>query len=173
MFDFWRICLFLFPIDNTHYVYYRVWQPPLCLYKRLSLLWFWIAPMVRWIRCKQCRLCRTVVFSLLCDLEGIDALNFYELAFLWRRVNTLNPRQNGRHFSDDIFKWIFLNENVWIALKISLKFISKVQINNILALVQMMAWHRPGDKPLSEPMMFSLLTHICVSRHQWVKFTKM
>ena len=32
-----------------------------------------------------------------------------------------------------------------------------------------MAWSRPGDKPLSEPMMVSLLTHICVTRPQWVK----
>ena len=31
-----------------------------------------------------------------------------------------------------------------------------------------MAWRRPGDKPLSEPMMVSLLTHICVARPQWV-----
>ena len=31
-----------------------------------------------------------------------------------------------------------------------------------------MAWRRPGDKPLSEPMMVSLLTHICVTRPQWV-----
>ena len=33
--------------------------------------------------------------------------------------NTLRPRQNGRHFPNDIFKWIFLNENVWILFKIS------------------------------------------------------
>ena len=32
-----------------------------------------------------------------------------------------------------------------------------------------MAWRRPGDKPLSEPRMESLLTHICVTRPQWVK----
>ena len=32
-----------------------------------------------------------------------------------------------------------------------------------------MAWRRPGDKPLFEPMMISLLTHICVTRPQWVK----
>ena len=31
-----------------------------------------------------------------------------------------------------------------------------------------MAWRRPGDKPLSEPMMVSLPTHICVTRPQWV-----
>ena len=32
--------------------------------------------------------------------------------------NTLRPRQNERHFADDIFKRIFLNENIWILIKI-------------------------------------------------------
>ena len=27
-----------------------------------------------------------------------------------------------------------------------------------------MAWHQPGDEPLSEPMMVDLLTHVCVTR---------
>ena len=40
-------------------------------------------------------------------------------------------------------------------------------INNIPALVQIMAWRRPGDKPLSEPMMVSLLMHICITQPQW------
>ena len=82
--------------------------------------------------------------------------------------NTLRPRQNGRHFADDIFKYLFLNENVWIPIKISLKFVPKGRINHIPAMVQIMAWRRPGDKPLSEPMMVSLPTHICVTRPQWV-----
>ena len=72
-------------------------------------------------------------------------------------------------FPDDIFKCIFLNENVSISIKISLKFAPEGRINNIPALVQIMAWRRPGDKPLSEPMMVSLLTHVCVTRPQWVK----
>ena len=80
--------------------------------------------------------------------------------------NSLRPRQNRRHFADDIFKCIFFNETIWILIKISLKFVPKGPINNIPALVQIMAWRRPGDKPLSEPMMLSLLTHICVT--QWV-----
>ena len=42
-------------------------------------------------------------------------------------------------------------------------------MNNIPALVQIMAWRRPGDKTLSEPMMVSLPTHLCVTRPQWVK----
>ena len=62
-------------------------------------------------------------------------------------LNTL--RQNGRHFPDDIFKLIFLNENVWILMNISLQFVSKGPINNIPTLVQVMAWRRPGDKPIS------------------------
>ena len=82
--------------------------------------------------------------------------------------NTLRPRQNGRHFTDDTFKRIFLKENVLISIKISLNFVPKSPIDNIPALVQIMAWRRSGDKPLSEPMMVSLLTHICVTRPQWV-----
>ena len=55
--------------------------------------------------------------------------------------------------ADDILKYISLNEKVWISIKISLEFVPKVPINNIPALLQIMAWCQPGDKPLSEPMM--------------------
>ena len=48
--------------------------------------------------------------------------------------------RNGRHFADAIFKYIFLNENVWTPIKISLKFVLKGSINNIPATVQIMAW---------------------------------
>ena len=82
--------------------------------------------------------------------------------------NTLRPRQNGRHFADDTFKCIFLNENVITSTKISLKFVPKCSINNIPTLVEIMAWRRPGDKPLSRPMIIRLPTHICVTRPQWV-----
>ena len=90
------------------------------------------------------------------DIQGI----FY--------FNTLRLRQNVRHFPNDISNWIFLNENVWILIKISLDFVPRGPINNIPSLVQIMAWRWPGDKPLSDPMMVSLLTHICVTRPQWV-----
>ena len=80
--------------------------------------------------------------------------------------NSLRPRQNGRHFLDVILKLIFLNENARISIKTSRKFVPRDQVNNISALVQIMAWRRSGDQPLSEPMMFNLLTHICVTRSQ-------
>ena len=83
-------------------------------------------------------------------------------------VNTLRPRQNGRQFADDTLKRIFLNENITISIKSSLKFVPKGPINNIPALVQIMAWRRQGDKPLSEPMMVRLPTHIWVTRPRCV-----
>ena len=87
----------------------------------------------------------------------------------WARlcVFTLQGRVQAARLcrgSPVIFKCIFLNENVWNSLKISLKFVPKVRINNIPALVLIVAWRRPGDKPLSEPMMVNLPTHICATR---------
>ena len=72
--------------------------------------------------------------------------------------------------------------NVWISF--SLKLVPKVRINNSPISVQIMAWRRKGDKPLSEPVMFRVLTHIflsiifiyiyiyiCVPLPDWVKET--
>ena len=70
-------------------------------------------------------------------------------------------RENGRHFPDDIFKCIFLNENVRIASNISLNCVLYGPIDYKSALVQIMAWRRAGDKPLSEPMMTAWLYPIC------------
>ena len=69
-----------------------------------------------------------------------------------------------RHFQTHFLEWKYYN-----LIKISLKFVPKGPIYNNPAMVQIMAWRRPGDKSLSEPMMVSLPTHICVTRPQWVK----
>ena len=82
----------------------------------------------------------------------------------WKAVNTLRPRQNCRHFTDNVFKCIFVNANCGISRNIQLKFVPKDQ-----ALVQIMAWWRPCDQPFCEPRMISLLTHICVTQPHWVK----
>ena len=42
------------------------------------------------------------------------------------------------------------------------------KVKNTRALVQIMAWRRPGDKPLAELMMVSILPHICVLWRHWV-----
>ena len=119
-----------------------------------------------------------IAAKLLC-LSYLHCVGWYSplkvRRILWRpfSINTLRQRQDDHHFSDDIFKCIFLNENISISIKISLKFVPKCPTNNIPSLVQVMAWRWPGNKPWFELMMISLLMHIlmhiCITRPQWVK----
>ena len=84
---------------------------------------------------------------------------------VWNFSTHLGRDKNWRHFAYDIYKCIFLNRHVRIFLK---NLLQMIKIYNIPALVQIMAWCRPDNKPLSGQMMISLLTHICVTRPQWV-----
>ena len=59
--------------------------------------------------------------------------------WITRWINILSLKQNDRHFPDNIFKCISLNESVSILIKISLKFVPTGKINNIPTLVQIMA----------------------------------
>ena len=70
----------------------------------------------------------------------------------------INLTHSGRDkmatmFADDIFKFIFLNKKCCILIKISLELVPKVPIDNKSALIQVMAWHWTGDKPLPEPVL--------------------
>ena len=119
-------------------------------------------------------LCIYAQYWLLFITSNVGIMEYsLRTVWLWRRwlypINTLGPIQDGRHFADDIFTCIFVNENCSILVKFSLKYVRNGPIDNNRALVQIMAWRRSGDKPLSEPMMISLPTHICVTRPQWVK----
>ena len=85
-------------------------------------------------------------------------------AILFRLQHVINPRltlQNSPHSADniDIFKYIFMNEKSCILIRIPLKFVPKGQIDNKSALVQVMAWHRRGNK--SGPML-TLFIDTCV-----------
>ena len=56
--------------------------------------------------------------------------------------------------SQTAFSYAFLmNEKLHILIRISLKFVPKCPIDDISALVQVMAWRQTGNKPLSEPML--------------------
>ena len=87
---------------------------------------------------------------------------------LW--VNTLRLRQNGCRFADNTFKCIFLNEDVRISIKISLKFVPKGPINNNPSLVQIMAWRGSGAfwvgipseyRSQEQAMLTNLIKHYC------------
>ena len=67
------------------------------------------------------------------------------------QLNSSPPGQNDRHLSDDIFKYISMNEKILIL--ISLKFVPMSPIDNMSALVQVMVWCWTGSKPLPEPIL--------------------
>ena len=107
----------------------------------------------------------------------------YKKACQWHRYNRHGERFQTIHvvryehievetrwppFSRRHFRTHFLERKCYNLINDSLKFVPDGPINNFPVLVQIMAWHRPGDKPLSEPMMIRLPTHICVTRPQWV-----
>ena len=81
-------------------------------------------------------------------VRGCDHEQFHIVASLTH----LPPGQNGRYFQEDILKCFLMNEKFCILIKISPKFVPKGPINNVPALVQIMAWRPSGDKPLSEPV---------------------
>ena len=56
------------------------------------------------------------------------------------------------NLADDIFRCIFVNENIWMLNKISSKYVWECQIDNKSTLIRVTAWRRAGDKPLPEPM---------------------
>ena len=72
-----------------------------------------------------------------CNIQNLSGIRVNSMACgrCGNSFNTLRPRQNGRHFADDTFNCIFVNENVRISIKFSLKFVPKGQINNVPALV--------------------------------------
>ena len=109
-------------------------------------------------------------------LSKLDAW-FYMLTSLWHPFDvtkiTYYPLTHWGREKWPTFANAFPSMKIFeFRFKFSLKFVPKCPINNIPALVRIMAWRRPGDKPLSEPMMARLPTHICVIRPQWVKSKK-
>ena len=68
-------------------------------------------------------------------------------------INSSPPGQNGHHFVNNIFKYIFRNKKKRYSIQISLEVFPKGPIDNKSTLVQVMAWRQTGDKPLPEPML--------------------
>ena len=80
-------------------------------------------------------------------------------------ISTLRPRRNDRHVPDDIFKHIFLNQNIRFLIDILMNFVPYGPIDCQSRLVQLIAWRLADDKPLSEPMMaYFPDAYTCISR---------
>ena len=89
----------------------------------------------------------------------------------WGRVKIAAISQT---IISNTFSWMKMLE---FRLKFHLSFFLRVQLTTYQhILVQIMAWRRPGDKLLSEPMMIRLpitndrllLMHMCATRPKWV-----
>ena len=80
-------------------------------------------------------------------------------------INSFPLDKMAAILAEDIFKWIFLNENDRIPIQISLKYVPRSPIDNKPELVQVMVWCRTGDKPLSEPMLIQFID--AYMRHYW------
>ena len=102
----------------------------------------------------------TFLFTRNVDITWISRFLIYKADALVVHIET---EIKSIAISQTISNAFFMNENVWISLKISLKCVPKVRIDNIPALVQIMACRLVGA-------LFSLLTHICATRPQWVKW---
>ena len=104
----------------------------------------------------------------------IIKIQLFDATGAWRDLaGDINLTHWGRDKTDVISQTTFSTAFPWlkifeIRLKLKLKCVPTGSINNIPALVRIMAWRRPGDKPLSEAMLVSLQTHKCVTKPQWV-----
>ena len=86
----------------------------------------------------------------------------------WSFINTLRQTQNGCHFPYNIFKCILLNENCCILIKISLKYVPEGPINTIQCWFRSWLGTSQATSHYLNQWWLSLMTHICVTRPQWV-----
>ena len=99
-------------------------------------------------------------FKLSCVLVCFRSMSIMVVSFA-----SLRPRQNDGHWAENIFKCIFLNQNYRILNQISLQFVTCGTTDNDLILVQITAWQRTCDKPLSEPMVSKYKQKIAGERY--------
>ena len=118
----------------------------LCFTIRLFVYWYhdYIARALRW----PWYLYR---LSSVTDRKG-TAMRNMRLQILRALLTLIAAETKWSLFADETIKRISLNGNVRISINMSLQFVLKGPINNIPALVRMMAWRCPGNKPLSEPI---------------------
>ena len=85
-------------------------------------------------------------------------------------LNTLRPRQNDRHCEDHIFKRIFLIEIYCICIRNSLKYIyvSRVQLSSCQGWFRWCLGAEQATSHYLKQYWHGLLTHICVTRPQWI-----
>ena len=150
----------------------RLFGPQAIIWTNICL-WYTVKPKYENVVCKMATILPALVN------ECFFCINFEIIRFsssnrsMWS-FEIVNGRyikcKHHQHIETET-KWLtfhrrhfqlhfFLDDDKWISINISLEFVLKGRNNNIPALAQIMAWYRPGTKPLSEPMLVILLMQI-------------
>ena len=116
-----------------------IWGHSFCCRSSFTMVIIELVAMfhLHWLFEKTCRyVFLTTIISYLVDsmIHEFYCRHYNGSCFMSNGVipsiNTLRPREIDRHLADDIFNCIFVNENIYISIKISLKFVPKGPINN-------------------------------------------
>ena len=113
----------------------------------MPMIWDAITLVMASLQCDQYTLCSIILSWKQFNYK--PSIVFLHRGTIMRKgisqiINLLRPRQNGRLLADNIFRAIFLFENVCMLF---------IFPNGAIQIViQIMAWRRAGDKTLSEPM---------------------
>ena len=133
----------------------QIWCPigPLwiqcLLYVVVSMLYAWLCHIGITIWTVWCK---TAVSLLLMHWRYCSlALNHRNQgSVMCRSINSFRPGQNGYQYADDIFRCIFLKENLNILTVISVKFVPQETNGQYASIgVGNLDWHWIGVKPLS------------------------
>ena len=110
------------------------------LYNCIDMLWYFsmlLTNIARFMRpiWGPAGACRPQVGPMLAPSALLSG-DIYMMMLSWHcgphimMINSSPPGQNGGHFAEDIFKCIFMVENVRFSIQISLKFVPKGSIDN-------------------------------------------
>ena len=125
-----------------------------------------------WIQNTIMNWCKESKLNMACDfcatLWSVIVLSIWHWTKDRPSLNVLGSKRNGRHFSDDIFRW-FSYYNSLKFIQTSPNFALKRAIDHEPSLSQVITRHRKGQKPLPEPMTQKWINHNQFSRVKHVK----
>ena len=132
--------------SHTHSFAITLDTCPLCTSQWYICIYFWKYPVITWLSWKPFKSV-TAAYQASNKLASCGSSVYDGCCLL------ISPGKNGRRFADDTLRCIFMNEKFCMLIEISFKLVPKGPFDNNPALVQVMAWHRIGNKPLSEPVL--------------------
>ena len=155
--------------------------------------WLWFTPWILMYYIKIATICRYLPsYCINCCTQGWGQIHFNKYKYIFFRVSNTNTNTLAKIWSNTstntahqiqihtevdtkmlpFYRWHIqihsIVRKLFYLFKISLKIVSKVPICNEPALVQIMAWHWVGNKPLSDQWWPGWLMHECITQPKWI-----